>query len=330
MDLQKTVTNIETVFNFDYDMDWDELLGLYEKAKKRQWNASEAIDWDRPVDLERGILEDERIAVYGTPLWDRLGSKKQNELNCLNSAWILSQFMHGEQGALITCGQIVSSIPWLEGKLYTASQVMDEGRHVEVYTKYLQLKLGRIYPVNQELNQLMKMVLTDSRWYFKLIGMQLIIESLALASFKSMARNSKDDLIKDIIKYVMADESRHVGFGVLALRDLITNEIPEAEREELADFAYEACGLMAKGFFPAEVYAEVGFTEADIPEIRETVRNAPARREFLSGLWSVLVPNLKKVGLITDRMRPRYEEVRLLQYEDLPVMDNEEFPGATS
>ena len=310
---------LEVVFNRDYGLDRGDLLLLYEKAKRDQWNASVALDWSRPVDVDAGILEDERISIYGTTLWDKLDRKRRAQLNFCHSAWALSQFMHGEQGALLTASEIVASIPWTEAKFYAASQVMDEGRHVEAYSKYLKLKLGKVYPITPSLQQLLASILTDSRWYWKLVGMQLIVESLALAAFKGMIRNAKDPLIKDVVKYVMADESRHVGFGVLALREFI-RQLPEAPREELAEFAYEACGVMARGFFATEVYEEVGFTARDFDQLKEAVRQSPARREFLAQLWTVLVPNLKQVGLITARLRPKYESVGLDKYEDLPVI----------
>lgn len=325
-ELESISADTESVFDLTYSMEREDLLRLYEKAKRNQWNVSTALDWDRPVDPERGILEDERIAIYGTRFWDRLDSRRQALLNYYHSAWNLSQFLQGEQGALLAACEITEGIPWLEGKLCAASQVVDEGRHVEVYARYLKSKLGKVYPASPALHDLLTAILRDSRWYWKLVGMQLIVESLALAGFKGMVRNAKEELIKDALKYVMADESRHVGFGVMGLKRLIP-ELPEREREDLAEFAFEACGMMARGFFPQVVYEEVGFTSADLEHIKEEIRYSAPRRDFLRELWAVLVPNLKRVGLITPRIRPRYAAVGLMEYEDLPLADSIPLPG---
>lgn len=324
MDEQYVVSAlIPAVLDFTYSGDGDELRRLYEMAKRDQWNATNAIEWWKPVDAEAGLLPDERVPLFGTPYWESLDERGRRKLNQAQSAWILAQFLHGEYITLRACGQIASSIPRFDGTLYVATQVMDEARHVEVYRRYISEKLGgQMYGVNPTLKQLADILLADPRWYFKLIGVQLVIEGLALSSLRSMARNAKDELVRDVIGYVLKDEARHVGFGVIALKDVIMG-LQEEEREELAQAALMACGLMIKGFFSADIFLEVGFTESELPEIAQAVKASPMATGFREELRRALVPNFKRVGLLTDKIRPEYAKYGLLAYEDLPLVAEE-------
>ncbi|MBI3949457.1 MAG: ferritin-like domain-containing protein [Acidobacteria bacterium] len=163
---------LKTILNYDYASTKVPLRNLYEKAKREQWNASEDIDWGIEVDVERGILNDRRVAIYGTPLWDSLDEKQRRRLNYLESAWSLSQFLHGEQGSLLVCGQLVDCVPHLDAKFYAASQAFDEARHVEVFERYLVEKLGGIRPINKDLKFLLDVTLSSELWQMKCIGMQ--------------------------------------------------------------------------------------------------------------------------------------------------------------
>ena len=147
--------------------------------------------------------------------------------------------MHGEQGALLVTSQLVSCAPTYDAKLYAASQTFDEARHVEVFAQYLNDKVGIRYPINDSLKLLLDKILTDPRWDLKFIGMQIIVEGLALAAFNTMKMVSKDALLRDIVHLVIRDEARHVTFGVNYLEDFVKS-LSDQEREERAQFAYEA------------------------------------------------------------------------------------------
>jgi len=309
-------STVHSVLNYDYHGMRSDLLALYEKAKQNQWNASTDIDWSVDVDVEKGILEDERIAIFGTPIWEKLDAKTRAKLNYFESSWALSQFLHGEQGALLTCGQLVDSVPDIEAKLYASTQVVDEGRHVEVFHRYLNEKLRKEYPIDPDLHHVLQMILSNEAWQVKVLGMQLMVESLAMAAFSTIHVAAVDPLIRDIVKHVRVDEARHVAFGVLSLKHDV-KDMAEGFKRDLEDLAYQACVLMHDGFFARPVYEELGFT--DIDGLRKAVLQSPIRKVFRKELFSTLVPNLKQVGLLPERLRSNYAALGVLEYEHLPA-----------
>ena len=231
-------------YNWQYDATRQRLMRLYENAKRDQWNGTERLDWSIDVDPEKGLVPDMGIGIWGTPIWDRLTAKEKAKLRHEAITWQLCQFLHGEQGALLATAQIVDSVPWYEAKQYGATQVMDEARHVEVYRRFVQEKLQHEYPVNPQLKSLLDLILTDSRWDMKFLGMQIMVEGLALAAFglqKMMM--AEEPLIVDITTRIMADESRHVAFGVISLEE-VTKSYTESELREREDFIMEATHLM--------------------------------------------------------------------------------------
>ena len=127
--------------------------------------------------------------------------------------------MHGEQGALLCTAKIVETVPWIDAKYYAATQVMDEARHVEVFAKYLDTKLSGHYPINAHLQMLLDDIINDSRWDMTYLGMQIMVEGLALAAFGMAMQTTPDPLLKQLLRYVMSDEARHVAFGVLSLKE---------------------------------------------------------------------------------------------------------------
>ena len=171
-------------FNWEYDNGRDRLLSLYQKGKDKQWDQVSRIDWSIEVDPYDSLgLPEETSAIYGTPIWDKISEQQKKELNRHHSAWQFSQFLHGEQGAMICAARIVESVPDLDSKFYAATQTMDEARHAETYARFLQEKIGLVYPINDNLSKLLEETLTDSRWDMPYLGMQVLIEGLALAAF---------------------------------------------------------------------------------------------------------------------------------------------------
>jgi hypothetical protein len=213
--------------------------------------------------------------------------------------WQLCQFLHGEQGALLATAQIVDSVPWYEAKQYGATQVMDEARHVEVYRRFIQEKLCHEYPVNAELKKLLDQILEDSRWDMKFLGMQIIVEGLALAAFGTIRDSASNSLLRDLTAGVMEDESRHVAFGVLSLREYC-EDLSEKERLEREDFVYEACVLMRDRITNREVWESMGL---DADECIEYSDQSDLAKQFRYRLFSKIVPNVKRLGLLSERQR---------------------------
>ena len=305
---------LETLWDYDYLPTHDELDMLYETAKKNQWNGSIAIDWSRPVGTEGPVLNTQ-VAFAGTNFFTRLSPEEQKEIEIRVSAWRLSQFLHGEQGALVVCGQLVNSIPELDAKLYASTQVVDEGRHVEVFEKYVK-KLHKIYPVDPLLKSILDEILTTNSWELKLVGMQMLVEGLAIAAFNVMRKQTADPTLATLLDYVMQDEGRHVNFGYFALRRAIP-EMESSKRESLEDFCFKACDALYSrdertGFQSIkQVWGEMGWDGDKI--WRDTVANSLTTKHFNSFLFGDnLMPRLVRLGLISERIAPQYRAIGLL------------------
>jgi hypothetical protein len=305
-------------YNCAYDTPRAKLNRLYENAKRDQWNGSTRLDWSIDVDPEKGLLPDEGIGIFGTPIWDSLDAAQIEKLRHEAITWQLCQFLHGEQGALLATAQIVDAVPWFEGKQYGATQVMDEARHVEVFRRFVLEKLGHEYPINPALKMLLDQILSDSRWDIKFLGMQIIVEGLALAAFGTLRDTTTNALLKDLITYVMEDEARHVAFGVLSLREFCQG-YTEAERREREEFVYEACVLMRDRITSHEVWERLGL-DADACEAAS--ENSGIARLFRHRLFSKIVPNVKSLGLLeSEQQRKRFHDLDILQYEHESTSD---------
>jgi hypothetical protein len=310
-------------FTWDYEKGKRPRLDkLYEKAKKAQWNAQTDLPWDTPVDQEQLVIQNAMaqggfgagMDVSGTPL-EKWGEKEFIQLGVEMQNWTLSQFMHGEQGALICTAKIVESVPWIDAKYYAATQVMDEARHVEVFSKYLGEKLSGHYPINAHLRMLLDDIIADSRWDITYLGMQIMVEGLALAAFGFMHQMTTEPLLKQLLRYVMSDESRHVAFGVLSLQEYYQG-LTESELRERQEFAFEAAVRMRDRFLQQEVWERMG---VDPKAVVPILLQAPERPMFQAMLFSRIVPNCKKLGLLDAAggwLRERFTELGVIQFED--------------
>ena len=314
--------NADTIFSWDYSLQRPALRKLYEKAKTGQWNATTDLPWHLDVDVEKCAIEERDLigtgldpnTFIGTPVekWD---DKKWLEFNIESKNWSLSQFMHGEQGALICTAKIVETVPWYDAKLYASTQVVDEARHVEVFARYLAEKLGGEYQINIHLRMLLDDIINDSRWDMTYLGMQIMVEGLALAAFGFQHQMTTEPLLKQLLRYVMSDEARHVAFGVLSLKECY-DEMSDAEMKERQEFAFEAAIRMRDRFMSQEVWERMG---VNVKDILPLVLADPTRIIFQTMLFSKIVPNCKKLGLLERNdqwLRRRFEEMGVIQFED--------------
>jgi hypothetical protein len=303
----------ETVFTWDYDESSDRLLSLYAKGKQRQWDADRRLDWSHEVDPGDPLgMPDELIWIAGTPLWDRLPDSERSLVRRHTAAWMYSQFLHGEQGALVCAAQVVRMVPSVDAKFYAATQVMDEARHVEAYGRYLREKIGIRYDITQSLKGLLDTILRDGRWDMTYLGMQVLIEGLALASFSIQRDMMTDPLAKAFNAYVLEDEARHVAFGQIALRDYYP-ELTDAERREREEFALEACWVLHDRFAGEEVWSNLDLG----PECAELTRQSAALRVFRYRLFSRIVPALKGIHLFSPRMQDGLGQLGLMRFAKL-------------
>jgi hypothetical protein len=321
--------NADAIFTWDYSKGARPALNkLYEKAKHSQWNGETDLDWSIEVDQEAlihasgGPPSAEGLAALGVDISNtalaRWTDKEWMQWAIYNQNWSLSQFMHGEQGALICTAKIVETVPWIDAKYYAATQVMDEARHVEVFAKYLDTKLSGHFPINTHLRMLLDDIIEDSRWDMTYLGMQIMVEGLALAAFGMAMQTTSDPLLKQLLRYVMSDEARHVAFGVLSLKEYYEG-LSDAEMKDRQEFAFEAAVRMRDRFLQQEVWDAMGV------DVREAIRifNKPDEEKnkdpFQQLLFSKIVPNCKKLGLLDANdgwLRARFDTLGVTQFED--------------
>jgi hypothetical protein len=320
--------NAEAIFTWDYEKGARPKLNrLYEKSKTSMWNGETDLPWETEVDQEAVVLANAAQAgglnagvdMTGTP-FEKWTEKQWIDFGIESQNWTLSQFMHGEQGALLCTAKIVETVPWIDAKYYASTQVMDEARHVEVFAKYLDTKLSGHYPINAHLKLLLDDIIQDSRWDMTYLGMQIMVEGLALAAFGFIHQLTTEPLLKQLLRYVMSDEARHVAFGVLSLQDYY-QELNAAELRERQEFAFEAAVRMRDRFLQQEVFARMG---VDVKAAVKLVMESPERAGFQAMLFSKIVPNCKKLGLLDAGaqkgkpgwLREKFTDLGVIAFED--------------
>jgi hypothetical protein len=329
---------MEICWQFDYAIDIEKLRNLYSKSKRLQWDAERDIDWDIPVDPSKPVIEEERFGFAMIPFIQRLSKGQRENFTAQVGAQRLSQFLHGEQGALMTAAALTHAVPDYEGKLYAATQTMDEARHVEVFEKYVR-KLAMVYPISPFLKELIDTTLRADHWVKIAIGMNMVVEGLALGAFHNMRRATGCDLLRSIVEGVLRDESRHVAFGNVYVGKTITELHPD-EREDVAQFAFDALLMMAQA---------TGRRKGHPPQPDPTFRLVLERSEiepadFLAGMKEareqgikfdqppgtvhafrdLMMPALVRVGAVTDRTRAMFAEEGIRVFEDAAVLESME------
>lgn len=316
---------LDAAFTWDYTRTRPGLEKLYEKAKASQWNVTTDLDWSTDVDPERVASElgggttmrfralqdapNSPVRNFGEKEWLEVSVQMQNSL--------LSQFLHGEQGALLCTARIVETVPWIDAKYYASTQVMDEARHVEVFARYLDEKLSSQYRINENLRSLLDDILRDTRWDITYLGMQIMVEGLALAAFGMMHSITNEPLLKKLLRYVMSDEARHVAFGVLSLQEYYA-QLTDAEMRERQEFAFDAACRLQQRFLQAEVWERMGVDPLEVRRVLDE-HNPPEAMAFQQMLFSKIVPNCKKLGLLDAAggwLRERFTETGVIQFED--------------
>ncbi|MBI3514051.1 MAG: ferritin-like domain-containing protein [Proteobacteria bacterium] len=301
-------------FSWEYDDGSRDLLDLYEKGKAQQWNASSRIDWSQEFDDDNPMgLPDEHVPIYGTPYWDKMTAQERRWLRWNLQAQSICQFMHGEQGALIATAKLVNTVPDTNAKFYAATQVMDEARHVEAYKRLVHEKFKIAYPITPSLKTLLEQTLSDRRWDVTYLGMQILIEGLALAAFQRMRDHAKNPLAAAVNAYVMQDEARHVAFGRLSLREFYP-QLSEAERVEREEFAVEALYFMRDRFNQADVWERSGLP---VEELQTIAYHSPVMKAFRSRLFSRIVPTLKDIGLFGPKVQAALADMGVMEYAKL-------------
>lgn len=311
--------SFDTIFTWRYEPDRLSLNKLYKKATLEQWNGDLDIDWtvSGQIDRARNSADSlNALSISNESVFARMNAKERADFGHASIAWTISQFLHTEQGAMMAAAKLVQAVPWADAKYYAATQVIDEARHMEVYARYLHDKLEWQFPVNDQLKSLLDLVLEPSEWDFTYLGMQVFIEGLALASFGFQYALTKDPLLKQITRYLIADEARHVAFGVLSLREVYEG-MSAAELRRRQEFCYECAIRMCDRFLAKEVWEALGLPAK---KCMEAMKKDPSHLEFRIALFSKIVPNVKRLGLLDlgdGWLRKRFAELGVLQFEHL-------------
>ncbi len=315
----------QTRYTWNYRPELEQVTKLYEKAKKSQWNVTTDLDWSIDVDqtemaehlrthnpevlLVRQLADADRSAPMHS--W---GDDEYHRYAFELLTYLLSQILHGEQGAFFASTKVAEQAPRIESKYFAASQVVDEARHVEVFSRYLAEKLNGEYPITPHLQQLLDDITEETRWDVTFIGMQVMVEGLALAAFSLLYQLTEDPLLKKLLRYVMSDEARHVAFGTVSLKDHYEG-MTQSEIRERQEFAFEAGLLMRDRGVPYLVWERMGLdTNKQMAWWLDTI---PVMYSGI--LFSKVVPNIKKLGLLDAGdgwLRTKYEEIDVIQYED--------------
>jgi hypothetical protein len=304
---------LELHWTWEYGSEVEELRALYERGKKGQWNAEEDVDWSVPLPREEWFMVKEGGSLLATVL----GSMGVDDAVCREAAWdefshLISQLLHGEQAALQLCGQLVNTCPTMDQKWYAGSQVIDEVRHVEVFAKLLQRKLGVIHPIDPTLKVLLDKLLAAPTWKTKVLGMQTLFEGMAVGIMDLVKRATTSPLIQDIITRVHQDEARHAAFGILSMRRLVQESTPE-EMAEMEDFAFNILETLNANQ-QLDMLQVFGPKYGLDPDNVVQSMHALEQWGFLNSepFMHTVMPNLKRLGLITARTEQRYRERGIL------------------
>ena len=314
-------TALRAIYNWSYEPELDALRTLYANALERQWIAVRDLDWQRGVD--RAAFS-ETFSLGGLPVartqyWKSLPADTRWEIARRSACFLLSNFLHGEQGALMVAGQLVSAVPHMDGKFYAATQTLDEARHVEVFAAYIR-KLEEVHEISPGLKDLLDSVLAAEDWRFKAVGMQVVAEGLALYAFRDMRNQTREPLLQRLLTYVARDEARHTGYGIKYLSAVVP-QLSDSERAALEDFAFESARLLidsraglsmrdqvlgiwkSAGIDPIEAMQKLA-AERDV--VAAALAKSGGRLGPVSGF---VIPTLRAIGLYSDRIRAHFVEM---------------------
>ncbi|MDX2166513.1 MAG: ferritin-like domain-containing protein [Deltaproteobacteria bacterium] len=313
-------TAMQVVYQWNYEPQVEELRRLYVKATEAQWIAEREIDWDQPIDRTRFATTPlgTAVPVEQCSYWKSLDPDTTWELTRRTAAFRLSNFLHGEQGALMVAAQLVNAVPHTDAKFYAATQTMDEARHVEVFARYIK-KLDEVQTIAPPLKSVLDTTLQTDDWLKKLVGMQIVVEGLALYSFREMRNLTEEPLLKELLTYVARDESRHHAYGVQYVERCVPL-LGEREKRELEDFALEAARTLIDSrnqqtlaSAVMKIWAEVGIDPVELfnsvaREREELTRHQQLKGRRLGPVQGFVIPTLRRCGLLSERVATHFHE----------------------
>lgn len=312
---------MEAIYNWNYASEIDGLRTLYANALERQWIAMRDLDWEAEIDREAFSTSFSMggFPIQETEFWQSLPLERRWEISRRMAAFMLSNFLHGEQGALMVAAQLVSAVPHMDGKFYAATQTLDEARHVEAFAQYIR-KLDEVYPIAPGLKRLLDSVLETENWLLKAVGMQVVTEGLALFVFRDMRNQTREPLLKRMLTYVSRDEARHTGYGIKYLSAVVPT-LAEAEKAEIEDFAFESARLLVDSRSGVSlrqsmlgIWQDSGIDAGEalqaLARERSRMQAALERRGGRFGpIRGFVIPTLRGIGLFSERIEGHFQEM---------------------
>jgi hypothetical protein len=299
-------------WTWNYGSEVEELRRLYEKGKVNQWNAETDLDWDAPCSKDEFIVSPEMsLLAQATKLMGKdEATQKAAAFDEIN--YLLSQLLHGEQAALQLCGQLTNVCDKMDEKWYAASQVIDEARHIEAFSKFMQRKMGTIYPIAGTLKTLLDILLEAETAQKKTLGMQTLFEGMAVGIMDMLRSQCRNPLLVETLRRVEQDEARHAAFGVLMMRRVV-RDASQDEKSEMEDWAFSILEALNANQQLDMLHA-LGPKYGLDPEL---ITRSMLGMEGWSTVNSMpymhtVVPNLRNLGLITERTESQWRAAGMM------------------
>jgi len=293
---------------------FDEII---ERTREHFWNPADKayIDYDLEFDRHDYPVTIDMVPELQCAVADKLTEDQKVDFAWENHRWIMSQLLHGEQGALSLSSSLIDIFLDPGAQEYVTNQAREEARHVCAFAKYIFKRWPDEGPteVGPTLGSLLREMIHAPDVYKKVIGMQMMIEGLAMGAFATMHKEGRDPVLKRLVQLVMTDEAFHHQFGKIWAKNTVPH-LTEEEHEQAEDWAQYTFQNLFENLVnsqqKAQIYPKFGLTQEWVSAaMMEAFTEEDSREDMLesTNIFRVLVKTLAHGGLITDRSRAIYE-----------------------
>ena len=292
-------------------------------------NDKRYLDFDSsPMNLdEEMIMPPEFCIELQTSIADKLDEGQKIKLANQNTRFIVSTLLHGEQGALSLSASLTSILRDPGSQEYAANQTREEARHVAGFSNYVKTRWGTPVQSGETVRHFLTDIIRSPAVYKKLIGMQMMIEGLAMGAFATIQRDTNDPLLKRLIQFTMADEAGHHKFGKI-WADRTVPKLDEEEHIFVEDWSAEVFQILLFNLVNSEqkqgIYGEFGLDWRDVrAAVLEAFTEEDRRADMTNNtnVFRVLIKTLLKAGIITDRTKHVY--ANWVDMDELKAEDDE-------
>ena len=275
---------------------------------------SRYIDFSEPFDLTReAVLPLAFFPEFQVPAVQELSESARLRLANECARWMISSLLHGEQAAMSLCTNLCNMLVDPGAQEYASNQAREEARHVTAYSKYIEVRWGTPYRVGDSLGGLLTELVAAPEVYKKLVGMQILVEGLAMGMFAVVNALTLDPVLKRVTQLVMTDEAFHQKFGKTWAEKTLPHATAEEHRlvEDWAAACFEKLLLNLVNIRERrEIYGPFGLDWRELRDGCERFYGADARREQLKqpgNVFRILAATLVKAGVVSERTRPIYQ-----------------------